>query len=334
MSRTLYITSDGRLRRKDNTLMIEIDGCEPRYLPAETTDEIMLSGRVEMNRSLLELLTEQGIILHVFGRNGRYEGTYYPQRSTNSGPLVIAQAAHWLDEDKRRDLAIRFVGGAIRNMISVAEYYRRRRSDETIGEIVDGLRALESAARSVPDVASLLGEEGSARSCYYGLFDRVIGVKDFLMGHRSRRPPRNITNALISLLNTFCYTAVLSQIYKTKLDPRISFLHSPSDRRLSLHLDIAEIFKPILVDRLIFKLVNRHVIRAEHFAHSTDGIRLTRDGMRVVLVAWEDRLNETVAHPEIKGRRVSYRHLMLMEAWKIQNHVLGTAEYTPFALKY
>lgn len=333
MGNTLYITSDGILRRRNNTLMIDVKGADPRFLPSETTDEIVVFGDVEMNKGLLELLTDKGIIMHIFGCYGRYEGTYYPQRATNSGPLVIAQAGHWLDEDKRHELARLFVTGAIQNMISVADYYRRRRDDAQISGIVDGLRHLEAAARSVPDAASLLGEEGSARSCYYGLFDRVADQNGFRLGKRSRRPPRNFMNALISLLNSMCYTAVLSQIYKTRLDPRISYLHSPSDRRLSLNLDIAEIFKPLLVDRLIFKLVNRRIIRPEHFENAAGGIRMTRDGMKIVLGAWDERLNETVTHPDIEGRRVSWRHLMLMEVWKVQKHVLGKAEYSPYVMR-
>lgn len=333
MGKTLYVVSGGTLKRRNNTLMIDVkDEPAPRWLPAETTDEIIVAGDVEMNKGLLELLTEKQIIMHIFSRMGAYEGTYYPQRHTHSGPMIIEQALHWADEDKRRKLAVTIVSGAIRNMISVADYYRRRRGDEKIAAVVDELRAMEKAAQGAADVSSLLGEEGSARSCYYKLFDRVITDRDFHFGKRLRRPPRGRLNGLISLLNTMCYTAVLSQIYRTKLDPRISFLHSPSDRRLSLNLDIAEIFKPLLADRLIFKLVNRHIIRAEHFEETDKGVRMTRDGLKIVFGAWDERLNETIEHPDNKKLRISWRHLMLAEARKIQKHIMGTGVYTPFQL--
>src|SRR5690606_32259146 len=101
-------------------------------------------------------------------------------------------------------------------------------------------------------VEELMAVEGHAREAYYSTFDYIIGDDDFRFEKRSQRPPLNRLNALISFGNSLCYTIALSEIYKTYLDPRIGYLHATNFRRFSLNLDLAEIFKPIFVDHLIF----------------------------------------------------------------------------------
>ena len=101
MGKTLYLMSSGKLRRKNDTLLIEREGEGPRFLPVETTDEIIVMGEIELNKSLLEFLTQKQIILHFFNYHGYYAGTYYPREHMNSGAVLLAQAAHYLDAAKR-----------------------------------------------------------------------------------------------------------------------------------------------------------------------------------------------------------------------------------------
>ena len=331
MSKTLYVMSDGALKRRHNTLLLEPKGEESRYLPVETVEEIMVMGEVSLNKSLLEFLTQQRIVMHFFNHYGFYAGTYYPREYRNSGPVLLAQAARFMDPEKRQSLAAAFVTGAIANMRRVVGYYQRRWDDLDAEDIIEGLDRFAAEAPNAPDVPALMGVEGNARSCYYQLFDRVIRDPALKMGKRTRRPPANPMNALISFMNTLCYTLALTQIYRTPLDPRISFLHEPSDRRLSLNLDLAEIFKPLLADRLIFSLVNKRVIREEHFIRDGEEgeIHMTDEARKIVLQAWDERLDKTIEHPKT-GRRVSWRRLVLLEAQKLQKHVTDGAPYEPF----
>ena len=334
MGKTLYLMSSGTLKRKDNTLFIDKGESEkPRYLPVERTDEIMVFGEVDINKSLLEFLTQNQIILHFFNHYGYYAGTYYPREHMNSGAVILAQAANYMDSEKRHKLASILIIGAIQNMRKVVGYYQRRGSLDVM-DILKDLECFEELVPETKDIPSLMGMEGNARNCYYKFFDRLIQDEVFKMVDRTRRPPTNRMNALISFLNTMCYILALSQIYRTHLDPRIGFLHETNFRRFSLNLDLAEIFKPVLVDRLIFTLVNKRMIQEKHFEKKTGGgIYLNDKGRDIVVRSWEERISETIEHPKLK-RNVSYRGLVRMEAYKIEKHILGDGDYEPFVSRW
>lgn len=333
MGKTLYLMSDGDLKRKDNTLYIVRENEKPKYLPVETLDEIIVFGEVIFNKTLLEFVSQKQIILHFYNHYGFYSGTYYPREHMNAGAVILAQASHYMDTDKRMAIASTFVTGAIGNMKKVMEYYKRR-SDTAIDDITESLDIYSDSAKRCKDISELMGIEGNSRSRYYEFFDRLIQDESFKMISRTRRPPSNRMNALISFLNSMCYILVLSQIYRTHLDPRIGFLHETNFRRFSLNLDVAEIFKPILVDRLIFSLINKKEIQEKHFEkQSGGGIYLSEKGREIVLKAWEMRINETIEHPILK-RHVSYRGLVRMEIYKLQKHILEGIKYDPFTSRW
>lgn len=149
------------------------------------------------------------------------------------------------------------------------------------------------------------------------------------MGNRTRQPPSNEVNAMISFGNSMCYTLCLDMIYHTQLNPTISFLHEPGYRRFSLALDIAEIFKPVIVDRMIFSLMNKRVIQKSDFDHQLHSCLLKPDGRKKVVKAWDEKLNETIRHRSL-GRNVSYKHLVKLECYKLVKHFLNMEVYKPF----
>jgi len=146
---------------------------------------------------------------------------------------------------------------------------------------------------------------------------------------RSRRPPQNRLNALISFGNSLVYVAILSEIYKTHLDPRIGFLHTTNFRRFTLNLDVAEIFKPIIADRIVFYLINKGVIKTTHFVKALGGISLNEKGRVIFVEAFEKRLKTVIQHSSIK-KRVSYRRLMRLELYKLEKHFMEEKTYQPF----
>ncbi len=133
----------------------------------------------------------------------------------------------------------------------------------------------------------------------------------------------------VSFLNSMCYTLCLDMIYHTQLNPTISFLHQPGERRFSLALDIAEIFKPLLADRLIFSLLNKKQIQSSDFDNRLNKCLLKDSGRKIVVKAWDEKLNETIKHRSL-GRNVSYKHLVKLECYKLAKHILGMEEYKPF----
>lgn len=327
MKRTIYIFSSGELRRKENTIYFEREKGGRKYIPVENTGEIMIFGEVTINKKLLDFLSQQEIILHFFNYYGYYSGSFYPREHYNSGYMTLKQCEHYLDEEKRMDLARRFVGGAVVNITKVLSYYQNRGAD-----LVSTIRQIEGLEQQIPkqrDTDALMAIEGNVRDLYYRSFDKIINNEKFRFEERSRRPPQNRLNALISFGNSLVYTVILSEIYKTHLDPRIGFLHATNFRRFTLNLDVAEIFKPIIADRIIFYLINKGVIKTAHFVKALGGISLNEKGRVIFVEAFEKRLKTVIQHSSIK-KRISYRRLMRLELYKLEKHLMKEKPYQPF----
>lgn len=328
MKQPIYIFSSGRLERRQNTLaFVEGEG-KKRYVPVEGISELYVFGELDLNKRLLEFLTQHEVLLHFFNHHGYYVGSFYPREHYNSGWLILKQAEHYLDPEKRLDLARRFVRGALGNMKRVLEYYLRRGAEELRG-ILEQLELTGSALEAQGSPEALMALEGNAREVYYSAFDIILKQDGFAFSKRTRRPPQNRLNALISFGNSLIYVAALSEIYRTHLDPRIGFLHATNFRRFSLNLDVAEVFKPVFVDRLIFSLVNKGQLRAEHFSEGAEGIFLTEAGRKIFVQEWEEKLRTTIDHPKLK-RNVSYRRLIRLDLYKIEKHLLGDQAYEPY----
>lgn len=326
MKKTIYIISDGELRRKENTLYLETKEGK-KYLPVENIQEIFVLGEVTINKRLLEFLTEKAIILHFFNYYGYYVGSYYPREHLNSGYLILKQAEHYLDPHKRLNLARKFVVGAVENLKKVLSYYKNRSKEiEPFFEKIDELSLSLDNCESIEELMAI---EGNIREQYYRAWDRILDNEHFLFEERTKRPPKNRLNALISFANSLLYTYCLSEIYYTHLDPRIGFLHTTNFRRFTLNLDLAEIFKPIISDRVIFNVVNKGIIKPKHFEQKLNGIVLNEKGREIFVKEMQERLQATFFHRKL-GRHVSYRRLIRLELYKIEKHLIGDEEYKPF----
>ncbi|MEW5323216.1 type I-B CRISPR-associated endonuclease Cas1b [Geobacillus thermoleovorans] len=333
MKKTLYIFQNGELRRKDNSLYFETEE-RKRYIPVENTNDIYIFGEVDVSKRFLEFAAQKEIIVHYFNHYGYYVGSFYPREHLNSGHVVLKQAEHYIDPGKRLELARLFVQGSIRQMERVLKYYRPRLSEPE--KLEKALQSIEQEAVKLDQaetVEQLMAVEGHIREAYYASFDAIIRHPDFVFDKRTKRPPHNRLNALISFGNSIVYTMCLSEIYKTYLDPRIGFLHSTNFRRFSLNLDIAEIFKPIIVDRLIFALVNKKMLSSKHFEKLTNGIVLNEEGRKLFVSELEKKMQTTVQHRHL-GKSVSYRRLIRLELYKVQKHILGEKTYEPYAARW
>lgn len=301
-------------------------------MPVETIADIQIFGELDFNKRFLEFLTQNEITMHFFNHYGYYVGSFYPREYYNSGCLILKQSEHYLDSQKRMDLARRFVSGAINNMKKVLEYYARR-GVEDLSSALDKLDQYVAAVELQSSPEALMAIEGNARETYYSAFDAIIDNEDFAFAKRTRRPPQNRLNALISFGNSLLYVTVLSEIYRTHLDPRIGFLHATNFRRFSLNLDVAEIFKPIFVDRLIFSLINKNQLKARDFSSGVEGVYLSEAGRQKYIEEWEKRLRTTIDHPTLR-RKVSYRRLIRLDLYKIEKHLLEDRPYEPYASRW
>ncbi|MCY9692090.1 type I-B CRISPR-associated endonuclease Cas1b [Paenibacillus alginolyticus] len=326
MKKTIYIFQSGELKRKDNTLFFENEEGR-KFIPVEDTQELMIFGELDLNKSLLEFCAQKEITLHFFNHYGYYTGSFYPREHLNSGYMILKQTEHYVDETKRYAIAYRFVRGAANNILRVLKYYRGRGKD--LQGIIDTIDSLVTSSANAQTIPELMAYEGNIRESYYKSFDIILDNADFTFEHRTKRPPKNELNALISFGNSILYTQVLSEIYRTHLDPRIGYLHTTNFRRFTLNLDVAEIFKPVLVDRLIFSLIGKKQLTKLHFAKETGGILLTEKGRKIFIEAWDEKLKTTIKHRAL-NKEVSYRRLMRLELYKLQKHMMGEKEYEPF----
>jgi CRISPR-associated protein Cas1 len=302
-----------------------------RPIPIEDVEAFYLFGETDLNTKLLNFLARHRVPLHVFNYYGFYSGTFYGRQEVSSGYLLVHQVRHYDDAAKRLDIARRLVDGASFNILKTLKYYGAASRGRDMSPFVTAIEAERAKIASAPDVNSVMGLEGTIRATYYQAWPLIFSAPWAEFEKRVRRPPDNPINALISFSNSLCYTLALSEIYRTPLSPLISFLHEPGARRFSLSLDIAEIFKPILCDRILFKLVNNGELRPQHFDDKLNFCYLKEEGRKIFLREWDERLKQTIEHRNL-GRKVSYRRLMRLECYKLQKHLLGIETYQPFKL--
>lgn len=328
MKKSYYIYNPGRLERKDNTIhFINSDG-DGRVTPIETIQDLYIMNEIDFNSRGINFLGQHGIAAHFFNYYTFYTGSFYPREKLISGKLLVKQVEHYTDESKRLALAKALVSGAMDNIYRNLRYYNGRGKD--VASFMSHIKAMEPALNRAKTIAEVMGCEGIVRKTYYDAGPIIIDQEiDF--SKRVMHPPDNMINSLISFVNMLIYTRVLGEIYITTLNPTISYLHEPGERRFSLSLDLAEIFKPLLGDRLIFSLLNKRQITEKSFTEGLNYLHLKPEASRTIVAELDGRLQKTIRHKEL-GRSVSYQYLIRLECYKLVKHLIGEKEYNPFVI--
>lgn len=261
---------------------------------------------------------------------GHHTGSFMPHAEQLSGDLVIAQGQAFRDPEQRLDLCKAIVDAKIHNMLSVLAYYRRRHKD--IEDTENRIRELRKQATATDSPDTLMGFEGMSTRSYYAAWKHwLTDAPDKFT--RVYHPPDNPLNAMISFLNSMLYTACVSELHRTALYPGISYMHAPQSRRFSLALDLVEPFKPLMVDRLLFRLFNQGDIGKSDFQPHSNGVLLKDEARKRVLQAWDEQLKTTISHPTL-NRSVSYRQLLRLDCYKLIKHLLEDADFEPYRIAY
>ncbi len=325
MVKNYYILRSGRLRRKQNTVYFENVEMK-KAIPINDVNALYAFGELDVNSKLLNFLSQNKIPIHFFNYYGFYSGSFYPREYLKSGFLLVKQVEHYLNKKRRLDIAKEFVNSASHNILKNLVYYRKHGKDvaENIEKIEEYLKELETV-NTVPEVMSV---EGRIRDQYYGSFNEILR-EGFTLEKRVKRPPDNMVNCLISFGNSLLYSTVLSEIYRSQLNPTISYLHEPGERRFSLSLDLSDVFKPIIVDRVIFSLINNRKIKLNQFLKELNFCYLNDAGRRVFISEYDKKLKTTVMHKTLR-RKVSYQRLIRLECYKLVKHLIGEGKYDGF----
>lgn len=326
---TKYIMSMGELSRKDNSIVFK-NGKSNVYIPVENTREIYCLNEVNMNTKFLDFISRAGIVVHVFNYYGQYSGTFYPKEYLVSGNLTVRQSRVYLED--RIKIAKAFVQGIAANIYEVLYHYYKHDKKE-LKELLDWLKSdVPKLLDRDLGIKEVLFIEGQIWMKFYDSFKYFL-PEDFIMNKRVKRPPDNPINALISFGSSILYTRIISQIYNTHLNQTISFLHEPSEGRFSLSLDLSEVFKPAIVYKTIFEVVNKKRIQvSKHFDKKLNYCLLNDAGKKIFIEALEERFNNVFIHPVLK-RKITYENAIKLDGYKLIKFIVEGKEFKPFSLK-
>ena len=328
MGQSFYVYNNGDLRRKDNTLQFTSFEGEKRDIPIERIDDIYVMSEMTFNTSFISYISQYGITIHFFNYYNFYTGSFYPKEKLLAGQLLVKQVTYYSDYKKRIVIARKFIEAAADNIYRNLRYYNGRGKD--VSNYMLEVDSLRKKIPSTESIEELMGIEGNIRKHYYKAWN-VIVDQEIHFEKRVMHPPDNMINSLISFVNSLIYSKVLSEVYHTQINPTVSYLHEPGVRRYSLCLDIAEVFKPLIGDRLIFSLLNRKQITEDSFTKELNFLHLKKESSRLIARELEERLKKTIMHKELE-RQVSYQYLIRLEVYKLIKHLIGEKEYEGFKI--
>lgn len=305
---TLYVTDpEARLVKADDALSVLVGERRVLHVPFHLLDGIVLFGYRGLSASLLGACAERGIAISFLDANGRFLARL---EGPVSGNVLLRRGQHRMsdDEETALEVAKRFVEAKIVNERRVLERYRRdypEEVDQAFAGEIEALRHQIDAISLATTADQLRGIEGDAAHAYFSVFDQMIRVDDpsLRFGGRSRRPPRDAINALLSFFYSMLSRDIASACETVGLDPQIGFFHRDRPGRASMALDLIEELRAPYVDRFVLSLVNRKQVRSGDFVKEEDGgVVLGDDARKTVLGLWQKRKQDAITHPFLKEK--------------------------------
>jgi CRISPR-associated protein Cas1 len=335
---TIYVTSEDAWLRKDGAnIVVEVAGEERGRAPLHMLDGVVSFGRAGASPALLAACAEAGIAVSYLEPNGRFLARVEGQRSGN---VLLRRIQYRVADDPvRKTVIVRaIVTAKTANQRAVVRRALRDHGEVSKPSASDVLTAAERRLTDIGrralvalDIDALRGLEGEAGLTYFSVFGTLIRVADadFTFSGRSRRPPLDRINALLSFLYAMLGHDCRSALETHGLDPQVGFLHTDRPGRASLALDLMEELRPVLADRLALTLVNRRQLTASDFmVEETGGVRLTDEGRRQVLVAWQDRKRDELRHPFL-GETIPLGMVASAQAQLLARHLRGDLDGYP-----
>lgn len=335
---TLYImTPNAYAHLENDTLRVDIEREKRMQVPLHHLGSVVCLGNIMVSPALMHRCADDGIGLILLDGNGRFKARL---EGAVSGNILLRQAQHRQAGESSFALSVSraMIAGKLRNARQILLRGAREAADEEdVRVLTAAAEALRRSVRNLPhapDLDSIRGIEGDAAKIY---FSAVIGIvrrdarSHFAMDGRTRRPPRDRINALLSFLYSMLMNDCRSALEAVGLDPQLGFLHAVRPGRAALALDLMEEFRAILADRLALTLINRGQIGAGDFVEREGGaVSLEGDARRAVVVAYQERKQEEITHP-LLDRKIPIGLLPQIQARLLARHIRGETEtYLPF----
>lgn len=336
----LYVDEQGcAIKKTGERLLVAKENEIIRDIPLIHLGQVVISGNVNLTTPAMQTLLHEGIPVVFLSAYGRYHGSLTPQVSRNS-LLRCAQHRIANSPDACLNLSKTFVHGKLANMRTMLQRRKWQAIDATDSALeplltnIKAMRAMEKRVGTATGLPELLGIEGNASGSYFGAFNFMLKSEmGFDFQRRSRRPPADPTNALLSFAYSLLTADLISAIQTVGLDPYVGFFHQIKYGKPCLALDIMEEFRPIIADSVVITLINNRRIKPEDFTQSHGGWYLKDHRRKAVYAAYEARKNETITHPVFKYK-LTFRRAMELQVRLLAKYLTGEIEqYTPLTIK-
>lgn len=340
---TLYVTTDGAWLHKDGAnLVMDVEGQTKARVPAHMLESLVCVGRVLVSPPLLGYCAEQGICISFLSRHGRFLARV---EGPVSGNVLLRRHQYQYADDA--DACVAVVGHMLHGKVHGQRMVLARglrdhglhmgsEAQMAVKQAIERLQRITDRLWTESSLDVLRGLEGDAARMYFDVFDHLIRVVDSALRFRcrSRRPPKDAVNALLSFLYTLLTHDCRGALETVGLDPAVGFLHRDRPGRPSLALDLLEGFRPMLADRLALSLINRRQITAKDMQVLENGAVVMTDGARrTVLTAYQERKQDDIWHPFLE-EKVAVGLLPFIQAQLLARHLRGDLDgYPPFLWK-
>jgi CRISPR-associated protein Cas1 len=334
---TLYVTTQGAwLNREGETVVVRVEQETKIQVPVAALEGVVCIGGAGFSPPLMELCAERGVSVSFLTEQGRFLARV---NGPVSGNILLRKEQYRQADDpvKAANLARSFVIGKIANCRTVLLRAARDSGNpedvEAFTKCADYLWRIVERLRDESDLETVRGKEGEAGHAYFSVFDRLIVAQKegFFFKERSRRPPLDNSNALLSFVYTLLAHDCVGACESVGLDPQAGYLHADRPGRPSLALDIMEEFRPFFADRLVLTLINRQQVKADGFKKTESGaVLMTPETKKEVIKAYQERKREELEHPFL-GEKVAIGLLPYIQARLLARHLRGDLDgYPPF----
>ncbi len=328
MKKVIYLYKSGQLLCKDYSLILKDKKEYVTYIPIEQIDTLICFGEITLNKRTLSLLNKHQVVIIFYNYYGQYIGRFSPKKFYD-GKVLVNQIKMYEDEIQKNKIAQIMIKASLKNCQAVLKYYKKKGFDLN-NYIFDIDKIISQCTSKNIDILLLL--EAKARKIYYKCFDVILEKESYHFIQRTKNPPQNEINALLSYGYSLLYANYLSVIDRSRLYSQVSFIHSLTKCSESLQFDLADIMKPVLVDRLVLSLCRHKLIKDEYFDYNQDRCYLNKEGVKFFIEKYENYLLKTI---KINNKYYSYRNIISREVHLLSNYIAEESPiYKPYTMKW
>ena len=328
MKKVIYLYKSGQLLCKDYSLILKDKKDYVSYIPIEQIDTLICFGEISINKRSLSLLNKHNIVILFFNFYGQYIGRFTPKQYLD-GKILINQIHIFENETIRYHIARTMIISSLKNCLALLKYYNKKQFP-----LLDNIIEIESIIKECNNksVTELLLLEAQAKKIYFNSFDIILEKEKYHFIKRTKNPPLNEINALLSYGYSLLYANYISVIDRSRLYSQISFVHSLTKCSESLQFDLADILKPVLIDRLVLSLCRHKSLKDEYFDYKKDRCYLNKKGVKFFVEKYENYLLKTI---KINNKYYSYRNLISREVHLLSNYIANESnDYKPYIMKW